>query len=71
MLTFIVGQDEVATIAAILDENLDYLVPADMQITDLDSRTEMGSKIREIYTGGEPFGDHLGDTVRVYYFNRY
>jgi hypothetical protein len=36
-----------------------------MLITDQDKRTEMGRAIREIYTGGEPLGDHLGDAVRV------
>jgi hypothetical protein len=47
------------------DENLDWLVPNDMQLTDPDQRTEMGRAIREIYTGGEPLADHVGAGVRV------
>ncbi|KAJ3620299.1 hypothetical protein MTP99_004262 [Tenebrio molitor] len=46
------------------DENLDWLVPNDMQLTDPDQRTEMGRAIREIYTGGEPLAEHVGAGVR-------
>lgn len=59
------------------DEHLDWLVPFDMRIEDEDARTEMGEKIRAIYTGGEPLADNLGDGIRVstslqktfYYYN--
>lgn len=47
------------------DLHLDWLAPNDMGITDESTRTEIGGKIREIYTGGEPLADHLGDGVRV------
>jgi hypothetical protein len=47
------------------DENLDWLVPNDMQLTDPDQRTEMGRAIREIYTGGQPLAEHVGAGVRV------
>ncbi|RZC32812.1 COesterase domain containing protein, partial [Asbolus verrucosus] len=47
------------------DKNLAWLVPNDMGITDEANRTEMGQLIRELYTGGEPLADHLGDGVRV------
>jgi hypothetical protein len=36
-----------------------------MQINDETFLAEMGGSIREIYTGGEPFADHLGDGIRV------
>lgn len=36
-----------------------------MQISDKNQRLEMGKSIRDIYTGGEPFGDRLGDGIRV------
>jgi hypothetical protein len=36
-----------------------------MQIDDETHLAEMGASIREIYTGGEPFADHLADSIRV------
>ena len=50
---------------AIYDENLSWIVPNDMVIFDETKRTEMGELIRQLYTGGEPLADHLGDGVRV------
>lgn len=47
------------------DENLDWLVPPDMQITNKEDKLTMGNKIRNIYTNGELFTEHLGDAVRV------
>lgn len=47
------------------DKNLDWLVPADMQLTNKKDMLAMGEKIRAIYTNGEPFAKHLGDAVRV------
>ena len=47
------------------DENLDWLVPNDMAVTDKTNKMEIGRQIREIYTGGEPLADHLGDGIRV------
>ncbi|KAJ3620289.1 hypothetical protein MTP99_004254 [Tenebrio molitor] len=35
-----------------------------MQIDDETHLAEMGASIREIYTGGEPFADHLADSIR-------
>ncbi|XP_063925052.1 carboxylic ester hydrolase-like [Zophobas morio] len=49
---------------AAYDQNLGWLVPNDMQITDQNQRTQMGSAIRDLYTGGEPLANHLGDAVR-------
>jgi hypothetical protein len=49
--------------AEAFDQHLDWVVPNDMQISDETNRTEMGRMIREMYTSGEPFADHLGDTV--------
>ncbi|EFA00511.1 Esterase-6-like Protein [Tribolium castaneum] len=51
-------------VMGIYDENLGWLVPHDMAVTDETNRTNIGSKIREIYTGGEPLAEHLGDGVR-------
>lgn len=36
-----------------------------MQISNESKKVEMGGLIRELYTGGEPWADHLGDGVRV------
>jgi hypothetical protein len=36
-----------------------------MQIDDETHLAEMGASIREIYTEGEPFADHLADSIRV------
>lgn len=47
------------------DEHLDWLVPFDMRIDDIDARVEMGEKIRDMYTGGKPLADNLGAGVRV------
>jgi hypothetical protein len=49
----------------VYDEHPDWLVPNDMLITDPDKLTEMGLAIKDLYTGGEPLADHLGDGVRV------
>nr|AKZ17680.1 carboxylesterase CXE20 [Tenebrio molitor] len=46
------------------DEDLNLIVPNDMQIVDEDDHAEMGRLIREIYTGGEPFADNLGAAIR-------
>lgn len=47
------------------DENLNWLVPNDMAVTDDTLQSDIGAKIREIYTKGEPLADHIGDGVRV------
>jgi carboxylesterase type B len=52
------------SMAEAFDQQLDWVVPNDMQISDQTNRTDMGRMIRELYTSGEPFADHLGDTVR-------
>ncbi|KAJ3652657.1 hypothetical protein Zmor_018604 [Zophobas morio] len=49
---------------AAYDQNLGWLVPNDMELTDQNQRTHMGSAIRDLYTGGEPLANHLGDAVR-------
>ncbi|XP_063925055.1 carboxylic ester hydrolase-like isoform X1 [Zophobas morio] len=49
---------------AAYDENLSWIVPNDMVIFDETKRIEMGGLIRDLYTGGEPLADHLGDGVR-------
>jgi carboxylesterase type B len=59
------------TSAEAWDENLALVVPNDMQIVDEADSAEMGSSIREIYTGGEPFADHLGDGIRYSSDNSY
>jgi carboxylesterase type B len=46
------------------DEDLNLIVPNDMQIVDEVDHAEMGASIREIYTGGEPFADNLGAAIR-------
>ncbi|XP_063925261.1 juvenile hormone esterase-like [Zophobas morio] len=46
------------------DNNLDFIVPNDMQITDSQQHADMAKSIRDIYTNGEPFGTRLGDGVR-------
>ncbi|KAJ3652282.1 hypothetical protein Zmor_018260 [Zophobas morio] len=46
------------------DNNLDLIVPNDMQITDSQQHADMAKSIRDIYTNGEPFGTRLGDGVR-------
>jgi hypothetical protein len=50
------------------DEDLNLIVPNDMQIVDEVDHAEMGRLIREIYTGGEPFADNLGAGIRVSIF---
>ena len=50
---------------SVYDENLAWIVPNDMAIFDETKRTEMGGLIRDLYTGGEPLAEHLGDGVRV------
>lgn len=47
------------------DANLSWLVPNDMGITDDTLHNDIGTKIRQIYTKGEPLADHIGDGVRV------
>ncbi|KAJ3652656.1 hypothetical protein Zmor_018603 [Zophobas morio] len=49
---------------SVYDENLAWIVPNDMAIFDETKRTEMGGLIRDLYTGGEPLAEHLGDGVR-------
>ncbi|KAJ3652655.1 hypothetical protein Zmor_018602 [Zophobas morio] len=49
---------------AAYDQNLGWFVPNDLEITDQNQRTQMGSAIRDLYTGGEPLANHLGDAVR-------
>ncbi|KAJ3652281.1 hypothetical protein Zmor_018259 [Zophobas morio] len=46
------------------DNNLDLIVPNDMQITDSQQHADMAKSIRDIYTNDEPFGTRLGDGVR-------
>jgi hypothetical protein len=63
--TFILDPATLQSMAEAFDQQLDWVVPNDMQISDQTNRTDMGRMIRELYTSGEPFADHLGDTVRV------
>ncbi|XP_068902412.1 carboxylic ester hydrolase-like [Tenebrio molitor] len=46
------------------DEDLNLIVPNDMQIVDESEHAKMAASIREIYTGGEPFADNLGGGIR-------
>lgn len=49
------------------DENLDWLVPDDMEIDDVDARTEMGRKIRGIYCGPDGlFQDNLAGGIKYF-----
>mgnify|MGYP005986559175 CR=1 FL=1 len=50
------------------DANLDLIVPIDMRITDPEKQSEMARSVRDIYTEGEPFGNRLGDAIRVNHF---
>ncbi|KAJ3652288.1 hypothetical protein Zmor_018266 [Zophobas morio] len=52
------------TVLEAWDAKLDLIVPNDMQITDLEKHSEMALSIRDIYTGGETFGNRLGDGIR-------
>ncbi|RZC35598.1 COesterase and/or Abhydrolase 3 domain containing protein [Asbolus verrucosus] len=63
-LSFNRNADTLKSAMAAYDQNLAWLVPNDMQITDEANRTEIGRLIREIYTEGEPLAEHLGDGVR-------
>lgn len=50
---------------ATYDSNLDWLVPDDMNVDDVDKRKEIGAQIRAIYTGGLPLVDVAIPSVRV------
>jgi hypothetical protein len=47
------------------DANLDWLVPDDMDVYDVEKRKEIGAAIRSIYTGGAPLAEHAVPSVRV------
>ncbi|KAJ3620290.1 hypothetical protein MTP99_004255 [Tenebrio molitor] len=64
ILTFNQDPDVFKSWAEAWDEDLDLIVPNDMQIVDESEHTEMAASIREIYTGGEPFADDLGAGIR-------
>ncbi|XP_044270259.1 venom carboxylesterase-6-like [Tribolium madens] len=63
-LAFNTNADVLKNVMTVYDENLDWLVPNDMEVTDENNRTTIGSKILDIYTGGNPLAGHLGDGVR-------
>jgi carboxylesterase type B len=63
-LSFSQDPDVFKSVAAVWDQDLSLIVPEDMQINDETYLAEMGGSIRDIYTGGEPFADHLGDGIR-------
>ena len=65
LISFVLDAQGLQNRMAAYDQNLGWLVPNDMQITDQNQRTQMGSAIRDLYTGGEPLANHLGDAVRV------
>ncbi|XP_044270261.1 venom carboxylesterase-6-like [Tribolium madens] len=46
------------------DDNLSLIVNNNMHIIDENKRLEMGKSIRDIYTGGQPFGSRFGDGIR-------
>jgi carboxylesterase type B len=64
VLTFNQDPDLFKSFAETWDEDLNLIVPNDMQIVDEVDHAEMGRLIREIYTGGEPFADNLGAGIR-------
>ncbi|XP_068899714.1 cholinesterase 2-like isoform X2 [Tenebrio molitor] len=48
------------------DANLDWLVPDDMDVYDVEKRKEIGAAIRSIYTGGAPLAELAVPSVRYY-----
>jgi hypothetical protein len=50
---------------ATYDSNLDWLVPDDMNVYDVEKRREIGAAIRSIYTGGATLVEHAIPSVRV------
>ena len=65
LISFVLDAQALQNRMAAYDQNLGWLVPNDMELTDQNQRTHMGSAIRDLYTGGEPLANHLGDAVRV------
>ncbi|XP_063924119.1 juvenile hormone esterase-like [Zophobas morio] len=63
----LLGKDDpemVKSVAISIDADLSVIVPNDMEIMDNEERGQEGTLIREIYTDGEPFEDHLGALIR-------
>ncbi|CAH1380255.1 unnamed protein product [Tenebrio molitor] len=56
--------DDSKSLAVAWDQDLSLIVPKNMQIDDETHLAEMGASIRAIYTGGEPFADHLADCIK-------
>ena len=62
---FCIDPEMVKSVAISIDADLSVIVPNDMEIMDNEERGQEGTLIREIYTDGEPFEDHLGALIRV------
>ncbi|XP_068899696.1 carboxylic ester hydrolase-like isoform X1 [Tenebrio molitor] len=56
---------------ATYDSNLDWLVPDDMNVYDVEKRREIGAAIRSIYTGGATLVEHAIPSVRYYSDNSF